>query len=83
MFVDACCWYLLSDEMKGYNTLLRVLTFAKLECVLQPEPWRAWPNIKTQETNVISSLLYTYNILNCPVLAFSKKRKKLRFIHKL
>ena len=45
---------------------------------------RAWPNVKTQETNVKSSLLYTYNALNCLVLAFSKKRKKkLKFVHKL
>ena len=35
----------------------------------------AWPNIKTQEKNVILSLLYTYDRLNCLVLAFSKKRK--------
>ena len=26
---------------------------------------RAWPNIKTQEKNVISSLLYTYIRINC------------------
>ena len=69
--------------------------FAKPECdnVLQPKPeavkaaahdyTRAWPNLKTQENNVISSLLYTYNRLNCFDLAFSRKRIKLKFICEL
>ena len=32
-------------------------------------------NVKSQEKNVISSLLYSYNTLDCLVLAFSKKTK--------
>ena len=48
--------------------------FAKPECdnVLQPKPpsdegcndMRAWANVKTQEKNVISSLLYTFSKSN-------------------
>ena len=39
---------------------------------------RAWSNVKTQEKNVILSLLYTHNRLNCLALAFSKKKNKVR-----
>ena len=39
----------------------------------------AKPKVKTQEKNVI----FTYNRLNCLFLAFSKKRKKLKFVRKL
>ena len=46
-----------------------------------------WTNVKTQDKNVKSSLLYIYNRLNCVVVVFSKKRTgkriKLKFIREL